>query len=117
MNEQSISELGQEFKAKVKESFGFLQDDFGFESAVDESSTYAHRLTFRSVQRNQLVEVVNAFHGIDYGFEINIHSASGPRSLDQRNMVYYRLKEEQDIGFAFLTESAEKLRTALRDSA
>lgn len=117
MNEQSISELGREFKAKVRKSFGFLQDDFDFESAVDESTAYAHRLTFKSVQRNQLVEVVNAFHGIDYGFEVNIHSASGPRSLDQRNMVYYRLKAEQDIGFAFLTESAEELRAALRDLA
>lgn len=113
MNEHDIAETGDQFKSRVREIFGFLVD-LGFEAAEDESSVYAHRLTFRNLKSDQLVEVVNAFHGVDYGFEINIHSASGPRLFDQRNMVYYCLKEEQDADFTFLAKAADKLHSVLR---
>lgn len=115
MNEHSIAASGHEFKAQVMEHFAFLQKEFGFEPALDESSAYTHRLTFRNPHSDQLVEVLNAFHGVDYGFEVNIHLASSSRLLDQRNMVYYRLKEEQDGEFSYLAEAAETLRSVLQD--
>lgn len=117
MNERSIAERGDEFKAQVRERFAFLVKEFDFEAALDESSEYAHRLTFRNLKRNKLVEVVNAFHGVDYGFEVNIHLALGRRLLDQRNMVYYRLKEQQDSEFEYLEGAAEKLRIVLSNEA
>ncbi|MCW8195600.1 hypothetical protein F6455_12450 [Proteobacteria bacterium 005FR1] len=117
MNEHSIAESGDEFKEQVRTRFAFLTTEFGFEPALDESSAYSHRLTFRNLHSNQLVEVVNAFHGVDYGFEVNIHLASHSRLLDQRNMVYYQLKEDQDVEFAYLAEAVEKLRSVLQDEA
>lgn len=114
MDEREIAKAGDEFKSRVQGLFGFLVEEFGFEPAVDESGTNTHRLVFRNESRDQLVEVLNAFHGADYGFEVNIHPASGPRSLDDRRMIYHKLKEEQEAGFPFLAEAAQTLRSLLQ---
>jgi hypothetical protein len=113
MDERQIAHAGDEFKSRVREVVAFLLTDFGFAPAVDESVKYSHRLTFRNAARNQLVEILNAFHGYDYGFELTIRPASGPRLLDGRNMVYFKLKEDQEPGFSFLADAARELRAFL----
>lgn len=113
MNEREIANAGDEFKARVADQFGFLVSEFGFEPGVDESSRYSHRLVFRNAVCNQLVEVVNAFHPVDYGFEVNVHPAEGPRPTDDRQTVYYKLKEAQQAGFPFIAEAAQQLRALL----
>jgi hypothetical protein len=115
MNEREIANAGHEFKARVQEAFGFLVTEFGFEPAIDRSSVYAHRLLFKNDARDQVVEVLDAFHGIDYGFEVNVHLASGPRQIDDRRMVYAKEKEDQEPGFPFLGEAAQKLRSMLQE--
>ncbi len=114
MDEREIANAGDEFKSRVRGLFGFLVEEFGFEPSVDESGPYTHRLVFRSESRDQLVEVLNTFHGVDYGFEVNIHPVSGPRPLDDRRMIYHKLKEEQEAGFPFLAKAAEALRSLLQ---
>lgn len=114
MNEREIAERGDEFKSRVRDLFAFLVEDLGFEPAEDESGPHAHRLTFRNGRRGQVVEVVNAFHGIDYGFEVVVHPAEGPRPIDHRTMVYSKVKEEQEAGFPFLAEAARHLRSWLQ---
>lgn len=116
MNEREIANAGHEFKTRVRETFGFLVEEFGFEPAVDQSTAYAHRLLYRNGARDQLVEVLNAFHGIDYGFEVNLYLASGPRSVGDRNMVYCKVKEDQELGFPFLADAAQKVRSVLDDA-
>lgn len=113
MDEREIAHAGDEFKSRVRDQFGFLVADFGFEPAVDESEATTHRLTFRNIPRDQRVEVLNAFHPCDYGFEVDLYRASEPRRVADRNMIYHKLKEDQQPGFGFLGEAADALRTIL----
>lgn len=113
MDEREIAQAGDEFKTLVRETFTFLTGEFGFEPPIDESDAHRHCLVFRNGLRDQRVEVLNAFHGYDYGFEVNVQPASGPRLLDDRNLVYCKAKEEQQPGFGFLREAALTLRAFL----
>jgi hypothetical protein len=58
------------------------------------------------------VEVLNAFHGYDYGFEVNIYNTAHPSYPDGK-MIYHKLKESQDSSFSFVLEGAKVLRTQL----
>lgn len=114
MTEREIAAAGDDFKRRVRLAFAFLVKEFGFDPAVDESGEYSHRLVFRSASRDQSVTISNAFHPVDYGFEVSIDTISSPGGIDDRNIVYFKLKEEQEAGFPFLAEAAQALGALLR---
>ncbi len=113
MNERDIANAGDEFEARVREAFEFLVKEFGFDRGVDESGNYSHRLVFRSTAQDRIVTISNAFHPVDYGFEVVIDRIANPREGDDRNVVYFKLKEDQAPGFLFLAEAAQQLRALL----
>lgn len=113
MNERELSASGSDFKARVRVAFEFLVEEFGFEPGMDESGQYSHRLVYRNPARDQAVAVANAFHPVDYGFEVAVDSICNPRGLDDRTLVYVKFKEDQAPGYPFLAEAAEQLRTFL----
>lgn len=114
MNEQEIAAAADDFKAQVRAAFSFLEREYGFEPAADESGRYSHRLVYRSRERNQEVTIANAFHPVDYGFEVVLDSITSPRGVEDRDIVYFQTKEKQQTGFAFLAEAAQSLRVRLR---
>jgi hypothetical protein len=61
-----------------------------------------------------VVEVLNAIHGYDYGFEVNVHAPALGRS---KEMIYYKPKEDQHPDLAFISEGAEALRIAMHGAA
>lgn len=114
MNEQQISAAADEFKARVRTVFSFMESDYGFEPAADESGRYSHRLVFRCRARDQVVTIANAYHPVDYGFEVVLDSITDPSGVDDREIVFFKFKDEQEPGFPFLAEAAEALRARLR---
>jgi hypothetical protein len=114
MEAREIAQREIEFKSLVREAFAFLVTEFGFDSATDESSAYRHRLIYKYPDTGQVVEVLNAIHGYDYGFEVNVHAPALGRS---KEMIYYKLKEDQNPDLAFISEGAEALRIAMRGAA
>ena len=114
MTEREIAAAGDDFKGRVRAAFAFLVEEFGFEPGVDVSGDYSHRLVFRCISRDRVVTISNAFHPVDYGFEVAIDTISSPRGIDDRNILYFKLKEEQEAGFPFLAEAAQALGSLLR---
>jgi hypothetical protein len=115
METHKIVQREIEFKSLVREVFGFLVTEFGFASATDESGEWSYRLVFRHPETYQKVDVTNAFHGYDYGFDVSVCTARFGRSF--RKMVYHRLTEKQDSSFSFVLEGAKELQSVLRNSS
>jgi hypothetical protein len=111
MESREIVQREAEFRFLVREVFGFLVTEFGFSPAVEEDGEYRYCLNFRHPETRQSVMVLNAFHGNDYGFEVNI--TEPPEHIYYSKMLYYKLKEKQDSKFLFVFEGAKVLRTQL----
>lgn len=65
------------------------------------------------------VEVLNAWHPYDYGFEVNYYSDKNlldvvNDKMKTHDIVYYRLKEEQDRSLHFIHEGAVALEAFLK---
>jgi len=116
MTEQEIARLGDEYRAAVVRTFGFLVDEFGFEPPVDVGSQYRHSLAYRCPGRHVAVVFANAFHPVDYGFEIDLYPSEGPWRVADRDMVFHVLKEDQDRDFQFLARGVAALRQALANA-
>lgn len=113
MDEYEIARSGEAYKAEVARLFRFLVDEFGFEAPVDMAGAYRHALVYRHPGQDLAVLLANAFHPVDYGFEITTSTVDGPWLGDDRNIVFYALKEDQDRDFRFLVDGASALRKAL----
>ncbi|MFN8282582.1 MAG: hypothetical protein U0U67_05170 [Chitinophagales bacterium] len=103
------------FINKAKKYFEFLEKDFGFNTFIHLISKQPNEviikdeLVYENMLTNKKIKISNAYHPVDYGFEINII-----RNSDSQNeMLFFLLKEEQDIEQEYLKEYAEKLRNYL----
>lgn len=115
MTEEEIARFGDEYKAEIRRLFGFLVDALGFDQPVDVSSEYSHSLAYRSASRDLDVVFSNAFHPVDYGFEITLYPVGSPWHRGDRNTVFHVLKEQQDRELQFLSRGVPPLRDALAD--
>ena len=113
MDEHEIARLGAAYRAEVTRLFRFLVDELGFEKPIDASGAYRHALAYKHPGRNLAVILANAFHPVDYGFEITLYPVDGPWYGDSRDMIFYTLKEDQDRDFRFLVQGASTLREVL----
>lgn len=117
MDEHEIALSGAPYKAEVTRLFRFLVDEFGFEAPADIGGAYRHTLVYKHPKKDLAVVLANAFHPVDYGFEITIYPAEGPWRGDPRHIVFHALKEDQERDFRFLADGASALRKALIDVA
>lgn len=111
------------FEQIVEREYRFLVDeyDYGAPQFVSNKEHYRDRVIYATSET--AVEVLNAYHGFDYGFEVNYYPdkrrlGNAGDDLSAREMVYYRLKEEQDAEGGFIREGAAALKAflqALRD--
>ena len=107
------------FEQIVEREYRFLVDEYGFGAPefVSNKKHYRDRVIYATSEA--AVEVLNAYHGVDYGFEVNYYpnkSRLGNAGDDPsaREMVYYRLKEEQDAEGNFIREGATALKAFLQ---
>ncbi len=103
------------FIEKIKNCFEFLVLDFGYDIPVykkyEQSNGTIIRDEFVFVKKNKTIRMLNAYHPADYGFEIfmqNIETA-------KEDLLYYELKEKQDINQNYLKNIAILLKNEYKD--
>ena len=60
------------------------------------------------------VEIVNAYHPVDYGFEINLSETYSSGEPKNKNMIFNCLKEDQHEDLTFVEEGAKALQAVLK---
>jgi hypothetical protein len=98
------------FIAKSLSGFNFLVTVFGYGKPVHTKSGYSDSITFKNESSNRTVQVYNAYHPVDYGFEINILNTSAANRNIAKEMVYYKPKEDQDQYQDYIAGAAEFLK-------
>ena len=103
------------FEREVEKQFEFLVDDFSFSGPVFLSSKekYSDRVVYS--RDDTAVEVLNAWHPADYGFEVNYYSdktvlETAGSNAAAREIIYFRLKEQQDGEMTFIRDGALTLK-------
>ena len=113
MNENEIAHIGDSYKAEVTRLFSFLITEYGCGSPEEEDAQYRHVVTYACASRAMDIVFSNAFHPVDYGFEIALYSIGAPRRIAERRIVFYVLKDDQDSRLEFLKGGVPAVREAL----
>lgn len=93
----------------------FLETEYSYEKPVNESNSenYRHVLVYRNKGSANIIEILNAYHPYDYGFEINLYLSNENRENRIKEMIYYKPKENQDRDLQLIKAGAEKLKNFL----
>lgn len=102
------------FIEKTKKYFNFLVSNLDFERPShrfhEQDNGTITRDEFQYEGRNSTIVILNAYHPVDYGFEINLTD----KLTGKTEMIHYVLKERQDIEQSYLKKVAELLKAELR---
>lgn len=102
----------QNFLKKSVEEFRYLVSDFGFAPPKHLKSEQSNGVVIRDelIYKRSDVEVklVNAYHPVDYGFEIRWEDLETGRA----DMLHYVLKENQDVEQSYLPSAAQLLKNS-----
>lgn len=104
------------FIEKSIKFFNYLCDEFEYLPPIH--STYKQpngviitdSLEYLNESIDRLVIICNAYHPVDYGFEVQLYRPSISTNPPDRIMVYPVLKEDQDIEQAYIEKAAEFVR-------
>ncbi len=100
------------FIEKTKVYFQYLIDSFQYSEPIHDFGTQSNgvvlfdKITYVNKKRDRMIILYNAYHPIDYGFEVQCYRPSV--SIDRNSMLkpYYVLKEDQDIEQSYLRRIA-----------
>ncbi len=101
------------FVKKTKLYFEFLTSEFDFDdpnytfSEQSNGTILSDKFEFNNSDRNLKITISNAYHPVDYGFEINLIDLN----TGTEEMIYNVLKENQDIEQNYLLKASEFLKT------
>ena len=101
------------FVNKTKMYFEFLTSEFDFDkpnytfSEQPNGAVIRDKFEFNNTDRNLKITILNAYHPVDYGFEINLIDLNA----GTEEMIHYVLKENQDIEQSYLKKASEFLKT------
>ena len=93
------------FIEKTPGYFEFLVSEFGYDRPTFSEGDYSYIYEFEKGSKNNLV-ISNAYHGVDYGFEIRLRDLASGRE----ELLHFVLKEHQDVEQSYLIAAAEFLR-------
>lgn len=110
---QEIKELKKPFEELVKKEYSFLTENYGFEKAKVTSNPeeFMHCVIYLHEEKQIQLDVVNAFHDFDNGFEITLHDLNSPGSHGK--ILYHKTKEDQDPGMEFVVNGAHATKTEM----
>lgn len=100
-------------------SFKYLVDEFEFEEPKiaffrqENGTIIDDELMYNNKKLNKSIRISNQYHPVDYGFEINIFPFDN-YNVDKGEMLFFKLKENQDIEQNYLIEMAEELKQYIR---
>lgn len=101
------------FIAKSQFLFHFLVVEFNFNKPVHEFYEQENgTIIFDSItfeQERVRVILKNAYHPVDYGFELIVDS----ERFVEPKMIFWKLKEDQNVQQDYLVEAVECLRNQL----
>ena len=92
--------------------FSFLCDEFGYSGPVHSfyqqpnGVVIADYLQYDNDEIDRRIVLENAYHPVDYGFELQFFRPSISTRHADRFMAHYVLKEVQDIDQSYLVEAA-----------
>lgn len=102
----------QNFVDKTKMYFEFLTSEFGFDepnytfSEQPNGTIITDKFEFNNSDKNLKVTISNAYHPVDYGFEINLTDLN----TGMEEMIHHVLKENQDVEQSYLEKASEFLK-------
>ncbi|MDJ0829209.1 MAG: hypothetical protein QNI92_05110 [Desulfobacterales bacterium] len=111
----------QNFVAKVTKYFGFLSKDYGYVGPEHDfhkqpnGTITCDSLMYTNTALDRQVVFYNAYHPVDYGFELQFYIPSISTEHADRVIAHYVLKENQDIGQTYLDDVVKLLKTDLVD--
>jgi len=107
----------ENFIDKSITQFGFLVSVYRYDSPIHRIFKQANGVVtcdeFEYAGSQKTIIIHNAYHPVDYGFEINIIN----HLTKDSDMVYHVLKEQQDMEQSYLPKAAEFLRSLLASSS
>ena len=101
------------FVNKTKLNFEFLTSEFDFDepkytfSEQSNGTILSDKFEFNNSDKNLRITISNAYHPVDYGFEINLTDLN----TGTEEMIHNVLKENQDIEQSYLQKASEFLKT------
>ncbi len=107
----------ESFVDKTKLFFGFLTTDFEFDKPIYTFSQQSNgvvildKFEFNNFDKNLKITISNAYHPLDYGFEINLIDLKS----ETEEMIYYVLKENQDDEQKYLEKASQDFRNFIEE--
>jgi len=94
------------FIEKTQKYFEFLVSDFGFEKPNHIIHDYSDKFEFENKKTNKKLIILNSYHPVDYGFEINLSDLKS----GSEEMLHNVIKENQDVEQNYLESASELLK-------
>ncbi len=105
--------IRKNFVDKTKLYFEFLTLEFDFDepnytfNEQQNGVITSDKFEFNNSDKNLRITISNAYHPVDYGFEINLTDLS----TGTEEMLHHVLKENQDVEQTYLEKASEFLKT------
>ncbi|WP_192820951.1 hypothetical protein [Rufibacter sp. LB8] len=103
------------FIEKSLRFFECLSTDYGYDKPTHTESKQPNgviiydQIEYINKAAERVVRVSNAYHPVDYGFEIRIVNTTPPETHLGGQLVYFVLKEDQDVEQDYLEKAASLL--------
>lgn len=98
------------FIEKTKKNFEFLISEFGFREPEHLTNQQPNEAIIQDRieydRTDKKLTLLNAYHPVDYGFEMNLTD----KENGETEMVYFVLKENQDIEQSYIESAAQFLK-------
>jgi hypothetical protein len=104
------------FIDKTIENSKYLVDNFGYSQPIHQISKQANDIIISEVFQyenkfiDRLITVSNSYHPVDYGFEICVYRPTISLQFIDREILFYVLKEQQDIEQSYIYTIAGQLK-------
>jgi len=106
----------QNFIENATRYFRFLCTELGYTGPVhsftqqQNGTIILDRLEYHNKQIDRRVVICNAYHPVDYGFEVQFYRPTISLEHSDRVMAYRVLKEDQDNEQTYLEKAAETIK-------
>ena len=110
---ESYDTKRKNFVNKTKLYFEFLTSEFDFDepnytySEQANGTVITDKFEFNNLDKNLRITILNAYHPVGYGFEINLTDLN----TGTEEMIHHVLKENQDVEQSYLKKASEFLKT------
>ena len=111
----------QNFKEKTLKHFDFLVNEFGYsqpilsESIQPNGTVISDRFEYKNFTAEKTIHISNAYHPVDYGFEVTYWNTLNARKFEGGNLLEFCLKENQDLEQNYIVNIAEIVKEKYTD--